>query len=101
MSDENVAALQSVVLRAVESAPGCINGHVLSVQRSRQTRTAPAWGSEWPVLKTFARLHPGLSADDVCVADHGTKNTNLVKHILHEGVRAKLQQARRLRVQVA
>ena len=29
MSDEDVAALQSVVLRAVESAPGCIDGHVL------------------------------------------------------------------------
>ena len=30
-------------------------------------------------------LHPGLNAGDLCVAYHGTKNTNRVMHILHEG----------------
>ena len=102
MSDENVAALQSVVLRAVESAPGCIDGHVLrlnphlwrkedmrSVYNDRDKHAQLPWGSEWPVVKTFARFHPGLSADDVCVAYHGTKNTNRVKHILNEGYEPK------------
>ena len=97
MEDEVVAALHSVVLRAVDSA-ACIDGHVLklnpyfwrkedmrSVYDDRDKHAQLPWSAEWPVVKTFARLHPGLSADDVCVAYHGTKNINRVQHILHEG----------------
>ena len=102
MSDENVAALQSVVLRAVESAPGCIDGHVLrlnphlwrkedmrSVYNDRDKHAQLPWGPDWPVVKTFAGLHLGLSYEDVCVAYHGTKNTSRVMHILYEGYEPK------------
>ena len=102
MSGASVATLQSVVLRAVDSAPGCIDGHVLrlnphfwrtedmrSVYNDRDMYAQLPWGSEWPVVKAIASLHPRLSADDVCLAFHGTKDTNLVKHILHEGYEPK------------
>ena len=47
------------------------------------------WGPDWPVVKTFAGLHLGLSYEDVCVAYHGTKNKNRVQHILYEGYEPK------------
>ena len=88
----------SAVLRAVDSAAGYIDGHVLRLNphlwRKEDMRLVYddhskyaqlPWGSEWPVVNRFAMRHPGLGVDDVCVAYHGTKNTNRVMHILHEG----------------
>lgn len=97
-----LAALQSAVLFAVDLAAESINGHVLrlnphlwrkedmrSVYRDRGNGSQLPWSSEWPVVKQFEVLHPGLGADDVCVVYHGTRNTNRVKHILLEGYDAR------------
>lgn len=98
MSDQDVAALQNVVLSAVDKAAACIDEHALrlnphlwrkedmrSVYSDRDKYAQLPWSSDWPVVKAFAKQNCGLNADDVRLAYHGTKNTNRVKHILLEG----------------
>ena len=66
MSDQDVAALQNVVLSAVDKAAACIDEHALnphlwrkedmrSVYSDRDKYAQLPWSSDWPVVKAFAK----------------------------------------------
>jgi hypothetical protein len=50
--------------------------------------------SSWPALTAFMAMHPSLSAGDVRLGYHGTKNGNRVSKILFEGLRPEWRRGR-------
>ena len=97
---DSLARFQLAVLGALEHADTSEGLHLIMnphlwrpadrVAAYKQTsERLRAWDSDWSVLKAFHERHPHLSAGDFCLAYHGAKNTNRVKHILLEGLDQK------------
>ena len=96
----SLARFQLAVLDALEHADTSEGLHLIMnphlwrpadrVAAYKQTsERLRAWDSDWSVLKAFHERHPHLSAGDFCLAYHGAKNSNRVKHILLEGLDQK------------